>query len=57
MNCANCNTKLSCSCQVRTTSDNKRACTKCISVYETNLSKIKNIDTGQRTYSKVYLKK
>jgi RNase P subunit RPR2 len=36
--CQNCNTLISCGCQVRTASDGKQVCTTCVTSYEQNLA-------------------
>jgi hypothetical protein len=37
MNCSNCNSNISCSCQVRTASDGKKVCVNCLTNYEQQL--------------------
>jgi DNA-directed RNA polymerase subunit M/transcription elongation factor TFIIS len=40
MNCPNCNSALSCSCQKRTASDGKQVCSSCLPAYEKTLASI-----------------
>ena len=36
--CPNCNTAISCSCQIRTATDGKQVCSNCISSYEDKIA-------------------
>jgi hypothetical protein len=37
MKCANCGSKMTCSCQQRTASDGKSVCSNCVTAYEASL--------------------
>lgn len=39
--CANCKSKLGCSCQKRVASDGKSCCTKCLQAYEKQINQNK----------------
>ena len=38
-NCPNCNSTLSCGCQIKTASDGKKVCNNCITNYEKSIKK------------------
>jgi hypothetical protein len=42
MNCQNCNSQITCGCQIRFASDGQKVCTNCINFYEKSLSELKN---------------
>lgn len=41
MNCGNCQSSLTCSCQTRIASDGKQVCSNCIAQYEQRLLSLK----------------
>lgn len=43
MTCPNCQTMISCSCQMRTANDGKQCCTNCVSNYENSIVNKKSL--------------
>lgn len=52
MNCSNCNSQITCGCQVRFASDGSKVCTNCINFYEKSLSELKTATNSNNTENK-----
>jgi hypothetical protein len=53
MNCQNCNSQITCGCQVRIATDGIKVCTNCITNYETKLAEIKNANNFINTQNEL----
>jgi len=47
MNCTNCNSQITCGCQVRVASDGLKVCTNCVTFYEKTLADLKEASNTQ----------
>jgi hypothetical protein len=49
MNCPNCNSQITCGCQVRVATDGSKVCTNCVTFYEKTLADLKQANNTQIT--------